>query len=82
MGQARRKSAEEYDKNDILEWVGAGPKKEGLWKLTEEQLKLFTPHERGIVHYAPGFRYTRWHRTESGYIKWEPATKREFESQQ
>jgi hypothetical protein len=74
-----RKEAEEYNKQEILEWVGAGPKKEGKWELTEEQLQQLFPYQRGVIHYKPGFRYTKWE-VSNGYIRWKPATKREFET--
>jgi hypothetical protein len=76
MRQAQRKKAEEYNKQEILEWVGVGPKKEGRWELTAAQLKFFTPHEKGIVHCVAAFRYTQWEITENGSIRWEPTTRK------
>lgn len=67
------KEATEYNKLEILAWVGVGPKKEGLWKLTEEQVTLFE-HREGVVH--KGFRHTRWNINDSGVIRWEEAGKR------
>lgn len=72
-----QKSADDYTRAEILAWVGAGPKRQGLWHLTPGQAAQFRPQERGIIHAA--FRYTRWHINEYGTIRWEEAGRREFE---
>jgi len=75
----RRKKAEEYTMREILQWIGAGPKKDGIWELTEEQVQQFVSHS-GIIHYTPGFRYTKWEISSNGFIRWEPCGRREFET--
>lgn len=72
-----KKSSDDYTRAEILEWVGAGPKRQGLWNLTPEQAKQFKPDERGIIH--ANFRYTRWHINEYGTIRWEETGRREYE---
>jgi hypothetical protein len=73
----KQKSADDYTREEILEWIGAGPKRQGIWNLTHEQAKAFKPGEHGIIH--AHFRYTKWHISENGAIRWEEASKREFE---
>ncbi len=71
------KSSDEYTRAEILEWIGAGPKRQGLWNLTPEQAKQFKQHERGIIH--ANFHYTRWHINEYSTIRWEETGKLEYE---
>src|SRR5579885_1414481 len=72
----KQKSADDYTRAEILEWVGAGPKRQGIWNLTSEQAKYFKPGEHGIIH--AHFHYTKWHISE-GAIRWEEASRREFD---
>lgn len=73
------KSAEEYSAQDILNWIGAGPKKEGIWHLTEAQAASF-PEKNGVLHFPQGFRYTKWSLSAWGAIRWKPASRREWEA--
>jgi hypothetical protein len=74
----KNKSAEEYTREEILEWVGAGPKKQGIWHLTEEQVAFFENGKQGIIYCKPLFRYTKWEVSEHGSICWEPSYRSNF----
>ena len=72
-----KKRSDDYPREEILEWIGTGTKRQGIWNLTSEQMKQFKPAECGIVH--ANFRYTKWHLNEYGTIRWEETGRREYE---
>lgn len=70
---------QDFTLKEIFEWIGAGPKKEGVWQLRETEAAQFTT-DSGIVRYQPGFRYTKWTITETGFLRWQPAYRTEWEA--